>query len=487
MRAGLLRATAVVALAAAGALPGAALAQDEDRLAALEREIMRLTEEVRDLRAAQQAQAAQVAARPAPAAAPVQVASAPVAAELVREPPRPGPVGQPFYPPIPEGRNSAPIATGTDTFRLTMTGWINPAINMTDDGESNDVFFVGNENASTRMRFSGISPAMGGTYAMANFEFEFLSNSTLGVSQMNPNGAVFSPLSNKVPDQDIRRRHIEVGFANDGLGTVWLGHGWTASDNTTEINMGGAFDATWASQHFAFGGMLFTDPRTGGYARRPAGSEALPNILSSTPSDISIVNVFSVADSLDGLSRRDRIRYDSPVLEGFQLSGSAGNGFWDAALRYNGSTDWASFRAAVAYYDDTTVGAWGDYTGYGGSAAILFNGGPDAWWTGLNFSASAAKREYDDYENEPLFLYGSVGYRTRLVDWGDTSFGLSYFNYDEFALKNEDARMYGGGVVQHFDRFGATAYMSLHNVELDSPEIDTNDLTVLQMGARVRF
>lgn len=482
--------TAMAAALAVAIVPTSAIAQSEaDRLAALEAQIQLLMREIEGLKAAQAA-----SSPPAPAPASASVAVAPqgvanvpqgsVAADLVALPQRPGAQGNPFHTSLPEGRVTAPIATGTDSFRLTFSGWMNPAVTVSDDGESTNSYFVSNENASNRFRFIGNSPEVAGTQALMNFEFEWLSNSSLGANQTQQNGAVWPPGSNSA-STDIRRRLLEVGFTNDRFGTIWLGHGWTASDNTMENNLSNATDASWASQHFAFGGLLFTDEDTGGFARRPAGSAALPNILAST-SDRSLVNLFSVADSLDGLSRRDRVRYDSPVLGGFQLSGSAGSDFYDVGLRYAGSTDWAQFVAAAQYHNDESNGAWGDYDGYGASGSLLLRGS-EQWWDGLNFTASGGRREFDDFDNEPVFLFGQVGYRAKLVDWGETAFALAYHDYDEFALKDESAKMYGGGVVQHFDRFGATAYMSLYNAELDSPDFRANDLLLFQFGSRVRF
>ena len=45
--------------------------------------------------------------------------------------------------------------TGTDQVRLEISGQINRGVLLTDDGDRNDVFFVDNDNSSSRVRFVG--------------------------------------------------------------------------------------------------------------------------------------------------------------------------------------------------------------------------------------------------------------------------------------------------------------------------------------------
>jgi predicted porin len=86
-------------------------------------------------------------------------------------------------------------------------------------------------------------------------------------------------------------------------------------------------------------------------------------------------NIGSVFSNFDGLSRRNRVRYDSPAFWGFQLSGSLLSDGGDVALRYAAKwgEDW-KFAAAVAYADpqatsDTVANQ------YNGSASILHSSG----------------------------------------------------------------------------------------------------------------
>jgi hypothetical protein len=277
--------------ALAGALAiasGPAVARDDDRIAALEAQVQALMAQVQALQAAQAAPSAQTAAT-APAATPV-VARAETGAVVMQQPPTQGVSGHPFYPPSAEGRRTGVLGTGGDRVRLTLSGHINRSINTVDDGVSTDVYFVDNENASTRFRILGETAEYEGWKALSLFEFEFMSNRSLVVNQLNESG-----------NEQISRRLLDVGISNNKYGSVFLGHGWMASDGTSELDISGVTTPAWPSIHFGYGGMLWTD-NDGVVDTNPTA----PGIQGRT--------VFAAMDSLDGLSRRDRIRYKTPVI-----------------------------------------------------------------------------------------------------------------------------------------------------------------------------
>jgi hypothetical protein len=82
-----------------------------------------------------------------------------------------------------------------------------------------------------------------------------------------------------------------------------------------------------------------------------------------------------VFNDFDGLSRRNRVRYDSPAFWGFQLSGSLLSDGGDVALRYAAKwgEDW-KFAAAAAYADPQATSDTVDNQ-YNGSASILHSSG----------------------------------------------------------------------------------------------------------------
>src|SRR3546814_6719585 len=73
--------------------------------------------------------------------------------------------------------------------------------------------------------------------------------------------------------------------------------------------------------------------------------------------------------NFDGLSRQNRVRYDTPVIAGFQAGVSHIDGAaWDAALKWKGAFMGVKAEAAVAYWnasslDDDLKGFTGSFDG----------------------------------------------------------------------------------------------------------------------------
>lgn len=435
-----------VSLAALLAATPLAAQTADARIAALEAQLQALMAEVATLRAEQAQQAEVIAAAP--------VVRSATGAAVIQQPPTEGVSGHPFFPAAPDGRRTGVMGTGNDRVRLTFSGQINRSLNTVDDGDNTRTYFVDNENASTRFRFLGETAEYEGWRAVSLFEFEFMSNRSLVVNQTNQSG-----------NEQISRRLFDIGVNNNAYGTVTLGHGWMASDGTSELDISGITTPTWPSVHFGFGGMRFTD--SAGLTGR---------------------SVFSAMDSLDGLSRRDRIRYDSPVVEGFQLSTSAAaDDAYDVALRYAGSVPGARFLVGGSYWRDNSDTALGSkFDGWSASGTVRLEDS-DAWYDGISVVGAVAQRNFDSRDNTPFFWYGKLAYTTNIWEFGRTGFAVNYGNYDEFASKDEDGYMIGIGLSQNVDPLGLELYGGFHKLTLNSPTVSYNDMYVLQTGMMVRF
>uniref|UniRef100_UPI0013005BCC porin n=1 Tax=Tropicimonas sp. IMCC34043 TaxID=2248760 RepID=UPI0013005BCC len=312
-------------------LPHGVAAQDADRLADLEAQVAALMAEVQALKAQQAQQAVKVEAvarqaaapQPRPVAVNAALAGDVAAAELspnelpqpvVQTAPSPGIDGQPFFVAQPEGRRTGAMATGNDRVRVTFSGQINRALNYVNDGIDSDTYHVDNENASSRFRFVGESSPLNEWQAVSLFEFEWPTNGSLDVNQIQP----------VVPDamnQTFNLRLLELGFANNAWGSFFIGQGWMASDGTSEIDISGITTPGWAGQTFAYGGMLPTVedglfkyqprrpssvPQQSDYATEEAYEAALDDYASNAS---NFVNIFGLGNDLDGLSRQKRVRY----------------------------------------------------------------------------------------------------------------------------------------------------------------------------------
>lgn len=207
-----------------------------------------------------------------------------------------------------------------------MSSWRSPArstaLLYSDDGESEDLFHVDNSNSSTRLRAVGTGQVTDDLLLGAQIEVEFESNPSSEVNQED---------QSNVGPNSFTERKLEVFAKSSRYGNLWLGQGDTASNGVSEVDLSGTSVVGYSNISDMAGGLLFRDSDTGQ--------------LTTT----AIGDVFS---NLDGLSRDDRLRYDTPTFAGFTGSASTiADDRWDVGLTYAG--DFGAFKAgaAIAYAD----------------------------------------------------------------------------------------------------------------------------------------
>ena len=112
-------------------------------------------------------------------------------------------------------------------------------------------------------------------------------------------------------------RYVEAWVDSKRFGKLSLGKGDSASNSTAEVDLSGTDVVQYASIADIAGGLLF---RTN----------------DDDLTDISVSDAFS---DFDGLSRQNRVRYDTPRFYGFALAGSAiSNQRYDGGLTWAGAT-----------------------------------------------------------------------------------------------------------------------------------------------------
>src|SRR3546814_12699773 len=112
----------------------------------------------------------------------------------------------------------------------------------------------------------------------------------------------------------------------------------------------------------------------------------------------------------DGLSRANRVRYDTPVIAGFQGRTSHINGgAYDAALFYNGALMGFKIEAAAAYWNASSNSG---LNGYNGSLSVLSPIGIFATVSGAQVDANDARA--------PIHYYADVGYQQKFFAHGTT-------------------------------------------------------------------
>ena len=274
---------------------------------------------------------------------------------------------------------------------------------------------------------------------------------------------------------------VYLDFAS--IGTFTLGHGSTASDGTSEVDLSGTTVAGYAL--------------TSGWAESFKFFDKNANALSGT-------TVGNVMSDLDGNSRKDRFRYDSPKFSGFQISASTfevdtvdnsatntdrHDPAYDIVLRYSGKFgDAVKLAAAVAYSDyPSSDAANAAKNQVNGSLSVLFNG--------ISVTFAAGQKELDNVaatqSDSAGCYYGKLGYMADFSSVGTTAFAIDYGKYNEFSrIKDDEASTYAIYIVQNLKNWGTELYTGYRIYKLEnrpSTNEDFDDIGVFFLGMRVKF
>jgi hypothetical protein len=389
--------------------------------------------------------------------------------EALRTAPPPEVVAEPTPPP-PEApgtvRDESPEETITTTeeatepvisssqpkVKVSVSGQVNRAVNVANDGDSTKAYFVDNDVSNSRLRVLGL----------VNYDEDVRFGGLLETA-LSPNNSSDVSQDNETPDDLIDVRRAEVGIDHRRWGRLWLGEGSAATDNVAEYDLSGLDVIMYAGVADIVGGLQFTDD-----------------------GDLTGLTVADAFFDFDG-DRQNRARYDTPVFgPGLQFSVSAGaDQRYDASLNWGGDFDqWTGVEvgsfttlAAIGISDPSENGV--DYR-LMGSGAVLHNP------TGLNLTLSSGMDQAD--EGDPYNLYGKLGWYGTLNTLGNTGFGIDFTQGNDVSADGDTGYSVGGAVVQTIEGYGAELYSQLRWYTLerdDEPSVD--DIMVGTVGTRVKF
>ena len=343
------------------------------------------------------------------------------------------------------------VTSGSDKVKLTLSGQINRAMNVIDDGDTTEAYFVDSDASNSRFRLLGTVKVDDGLTIGTRLEIAVAPNESSDVSQDNAESGDF-----------FDQRYTEITLASKQYGKVYLGKGDTASNNSAEVDLSGTDLVQYASIADIAAGMQFVE---------------------SGSNDLTGTTVSDAFKDFDGLSRKSRLRYDTPTFNGFSLATSwISDKRWDASLWWNGKFSGfkAGAAAAVAYINTDKNGENSDYQ-YDGSFSIIHEE------TGLNFTFSAGLQEVDN-QSDPSNLWGKLGWRTDLVSYGKTSFGIDYGTTENLTTDSDEGHSYGVAAIQEIDNYGAELYAQFRVYSLDrDDDPNVEDLKVATIGTRIKF
>ena len=271
-------------------------------------------------------------------------------------------------------------AMPADAVKFTASGQINKVMSDIDNGSESALGFFDNDFSGTRFRFKGSEELDNGLTIGGYSEWQISGNPISG-AEFQANGEFGEA------NGTLSERHADI-YASGAFGKVSLGQGNGAANGTSEVDLSG----TWRTDYVhgnacALGGINF------GNAAITVGQ---PNA------------------SIDGESRNDRIRYDTPTLgEVFSAAVSLGNG---GLTEYAGWLDMTfgstQFSAAIGASDTdeqiqnpvTTTGSIQRERQMISASLLLGNG--------LNFTVAATEEERDGDADDNEQSYFKVGYKT---------------------------------------------------------------------------
>lgn len=340
------------------------------------------------------------------------------------------------------------VSSGQERVKLAVSGQVNRAVNLVDDGDNTKAYFVDNDVSNSRVRFVGTARMTEDLALGSRIEFAFAPNESSTVTQGNEGG----------DENYVQGRWAEVSLDSRTWGKLSLGKGDTASNNTSQVDLSRTDVVMYSSVSDIVAGLQF----------RTRDGKALTGI-----------KISDAFNDQDGLSRQSRLRYDSPSFQGFNLAGSlVSNQRSDAAVFWGGRGLGFKAAGAAAVSDPNQNGA--DLR-YNGSFSMLHEA------TGLNLTLSAGMLQRDD-RDDAANLYAKLGWIARFFDIGPTAFGVDATRSYNLPAENDEGYSLGAAVVQAIDPFGTELYLQYRLFSLDrSSGPGVEDIGVGTVGARIKF
>lgn len=340
------------------------------------------------------------------------------------------------------------VTSGQERVKLAVSGQVNRAVNMVDDGDNTKAYFVDNDASNSRIRFIGTAKMTEDLALGSRIEFAFAPNESSTVTQGNEGG----------DENYIQGRWAEVSLDSKSYGKLSLGKGDTASNNTSQVDLSRTDVIMYSSISDIVAGIQF---RT------------------SNGKELTGIRVSDAFNDQDGLSRQSRVRYDTPSFYGFGLAGSVvSNQREDASLFWGGQGLGfkAAAAAAVSYPNQDNTN-----NRYNGSFSILHEK------TGLNLTLSAGLLD-QEHQDDPTNLYGKLGWIANFFDFGATAFGVDYTRSSNLPAENDEGYSVGASMVQSLDKFGTELYIQYRFYSLDrdsGPSVE--NINVGTVGGRIKF
>jgi hypothetical protein len=315
--------------------------------------------------------------------------------------------------------NAAMVVTQTDKVQVAVYGQINKAELYAHAENEEEVYHVDNDNRSTRIGVKATAKPINKFTVGAHLEYEYESNANNKVGQE----------WSDTDDDDFADRTMEV-FIECRFGKLSLGQGQGkfAFDDTTEVDLSGTAVVGAAKTQSMAGEVPFFDD----------GSPPL-----------STATVSAAFNHLNGFSRKNRIRYDSPSCNGFSLAVSSASGSKENQV-----------SGCVSFLADN----------------------------GLNLTmASGMLEDKSSSREDANYYYGKIGYIAQLFDLGSTAFAIDYGRFEEIKENDDKGDTIGVLAIQKLKNWNTEVYFGYRHYELDRTGTDFDNINAFMSGLRIKF
>lgn len=329
-------------------------------------------------------------------------------------------------------------------------GQLNFGVLSVDDGEDTNTTFIDNDNSNSRVGLTMTQALQNGSELRLTFE------AGLGLTGSSAINGDDDSLDFDYHRTELRK--LDLTYRTPNAGIFSFGQGSTSTDGSAEADFSGTGVAAYVG---------ISDI---------AGSQQ----LRFADGTLSTVTIGGTNSSFDG-SRRFRVRYDTPVFNGFSASVSYGqevlssgddNDYTDVGTRYVQDYGDYSVDARLGYsFRDTSNDL------VMGSAAVLHQP------TGLNLAVSAGRRVAGDAD----YAYIKAGIIRDYIAAGSTSFSVDYYDGNDFVVAGSSTSSVGVAVVQRLDAYNTELYATHRTYDFDDPSASYQDLDVTFVGARWKF
>jgi hypothetical protein len=351
----------------------------------------------------------------------------------------------------------------TRAFEVKLAGQVNQMIMWADNGKQSDFFVADNDNSSTRFRFTGLEEKVPVAVGF-RIEFEAQRNASDRLDLPNTGDGTF----------EFNDRWLEAHFKGT-FGKVSMGKGDGAANNTSEVDLSGTAVIISSAVNDTAGSFSWIDKATNSKLIIGTDSDGNPIYL----------KIGDTRSNFDGLSRNERLRYDTPKFAGFSLAGSITNGnASEISLWYAGDLRSAGKLAGAVGYVDTRDREPIAFKQLGMSASWLAN-------FGLNLTATYGIRNYEDQTkaerlaagqtDDAKNFYIKLGFRRGIhavaVEWGRA---------DDLDLKGDTSSNYGVAyVIRPWQ--GVELYAAGREYALDRVGVNFENFSQIMAGTRVKF